>query len=170
MFGLFKAKPAPDGPVVLEDAIAVECSSDTMFGLLNFADSRCWKRAVGTVEDVATGRFRMQLDLAPDLFFTIVVTDAEPGRLYAFDVQITPRPGRLMQSSERYEITPTGSQSCSVRLVTHAHFESGMTLREWKGEKAMMEMAVNNALVKLKLHAEQGVDAIRSIESLQRAA
>ncbi|QZH75973.1 MAG: hypothetical protein JY451_05190 [Erythrobacter sp.] len=173
MFGMFKAKsatPVQQGPAIIEAAIAVDCAADTLFGLLNFADPTCWKHAVGTVETVATGRFRLHLDLLPEHVFTIVVSDAEPGRLYAFDTQITPRAGRITHASERYEIAPTGAATCIVRLLTEAHFEAGLPRSEWLEEAALMDQAVHTTLAKLKLHAEYGADAVRNVENFQRAA
>lgn len=170
MFGLFNSKPAPAGPAKFDAAIDVACCADTMFGMLDIADARYWKRAVGRVETVAAGRFRLHLDVVPDHVFTLVVTEAEPGRLYSFDAQATPRTGRLVQMHERYEITPTGSESCEVRVIMEAQFESDMTMREHKQECETMWLSVSNALTKLKVHAELGVETIREIEDLQRAA
>jgi hypothetical protein len=173
MFGLFKAKPAPpvpEGPAIIEAAEAIDYAADTLFGLLNFADARCWKHAVGRVETVSAGRFRLHLDLVPEFVFTVVVSDAEPGRLYAFDTQITPRAGRITHAAERYEIAPIGAASCAVRLLTEAHFEAGMSRTEWLEEAALMDQAVHTTLAKLKLHAEYGADAVRNVENFQRAA
>ena len=170
MFGLFKSKPAPEEPAQFDAAIDVDCSAETIFGLLDIADARYWKREVGSVEEVARGRFRLHLDMLPDHAFTLVVTDAEPGRLYAFDSQATPRAGRLVQTHERYEIVPTGSETCQVRLFMKAQFEIDMTMREWKRECDTMWLGVANALTKLKIHAEMGVETIREIEDIQRAA
>lgn len=170
MFGLFKAKPAPDVPVVFEFEMPIARSADELFGLLNYADPNNWKRKVGTVETVAPGRFRLALDVTPDHLFTVVVSEAEPGRLYAYDVQTTPRAGRIVASSERYSITPTSHDSCRVKLVTTVEFEKEMTRREWQDECKMLAIAVNNTLAKLKLHAEQGTSVIREIEAIQRAA
>jgi hypothetical protein len=169
---MFKAKPVPakQGPAIIEAAIGIDCAADTLFGLLNFADPTCWKHAVGRVETVATGRFRLHLNVLPDHVFTIVVSDAEPGRLYAFDTQITPRAGRITHAAERYHICPTGTASCTVRLVTEAHFEADMPRSDWLEEAALMDQAVHTTLAKLKLHAEYGADAVRQIEAFQRAA
>ncbi|WP_340588445.1 hypothetical protein [Erythrobacter alti] len=170
MFGLFGSKPAPEGPAQFEAVADVDCSAETMFGLLDLADARYWKRNVGSVENVAKGRFRLHVDMVPDHAFTVVVTDAEPARLYAFDSQATPRLGRLVQTHERYEIVPTGDDACQIRLLVKAQFEIGMTMREWKRECEMTGIGVANALTKLKIHAEMGVEAIRGIEEIQRAA
>lgn len=170
MFGLFKAKPAPQGPAVVEAAIEINCAADTLFGLLNFADAHCWKRTEGTVETVAPGRFRLHLDLLPDHAFTIIVSDAEPGRRYAFNTQITPRAGRMTHATERYKIDPIGAGHCSVRLVTEAHFEAGMSRSEWQAEVALVEQAVHTTLARLSSHAEQGVGAIHEIEKTRHAA
>lgn len=170
MFGLFSSKPAPQGPAKFDAAIDVACSADTMFGMLDIADARYWKRGVGRVEKVAAGRFRLYLDLVPDHVFTLVVTEAEPGRLYSFSAQATPRSGRMVQMHERYEITPTGSESCRVRIVMEAQFENGMTMREHKQECETMWLSVSNVLAKLKVHAEMGAETVREIEDIQRAA
>ena len=170
MFGWFKPKPAPEGPATLQAGVDVEVSADTLFGLVNFADPRCWKRDVGTVEAVAPGRFRMELDMLPGVTFTMVVSEAEPGRLYAFESQMTPRQGRLVHCHESYAITPTGAESCHVALETQVRFEDGLTRREWQREVEMMGRAVQMALAKLKVHAEFGVEPIREIEHYQKVA
>ncbi len=171
MFAWFKPKPAPQGPAIIEAAADIDCAADTLFGLLNFADPRCWKRTTGRVETVAAGRFRLHLDGAPDHVFTLVVSEAEPGRLYAFDTQITPRAGCITHAAERYEITPTGVATCTLRLVMQAYFEAGIGRAQWQDEAAQIEQATCSTLAALKAHAESGgVAPVRATGQLQHAA
>lgn len=170
MFGLFKAKPAPEGPAHFALEMDIACAGDELFGLVNCADHRFWKNDVGHVDNVAPGRFRMHLDLVPDHVFTLVVTEAEPGRMFAYDTQATPRTGKLVKTHERYDIVPVDGRHCTVTLSVDAWFEDGLTYAEWEQEAAMMAMGVNNSLAKLKIHAEEGVAMVRHVEALQNAA
>ncbi len=167
MFGFFKPRAAPEGPFTIDFDIAIDRPADEVFGLVDFADPRNAKKQVGTVEPTGPSTFRMQLDLLPDRVIDILVTEAEAPRVYAFEAKITPQAGRLAHSHERYEIEATGENSCILRLITNVTFEPGLTMRQFESEIMMMSSAVNNALAKLKIHAEQGVEAIREIERRQ---
>ena len=169
MFNLFKPKPAPDGPVVFEFDIEIERPAGDVYAMLDFADARCWKKETGRVERTGETTFDMVLDFLPDITFHLDVHKQEPGTLYAFDTSSDEKIGRLVSSSESYEIEALADDRCRVTLVCVAQFDPGMTKRDWEQEVQMMAGGVNIALGKLKVHAEEGVEAIREIEAMQMA-
>ena len=45
--------------------------------------------------------------------------------------------------------------------------DRGISVKERKQEREMLELAGHNALAKLKIHVENGVETIRDIEAMQ---
>lgn len=167
MFGLFRPKPAPEGPVVFELEVLVEKPAADVYALIDWSDERNAKRALGSevhaIEGLP-GAFQMIWTPAPDMLFTMDVTHEEPHHRYAFDIAITPRPGKLVSSNEDYRFEAVDDASCRVKLVDTVEFEPGMTMREFKHEVAVMTQACHQALLKLKLHAEHGAEAAAELE------
>jgi hypothetical protein len=97
----------------------------------------------------------------------MIVTDAVPGETYAFENEITPPPGKLVSSHERYTIEPLDDGSCVLTLLVSASFAGGLPEEALAMEVMMMTMACGNALEKLKVQAEQGVEAVHAIEAMQ---
>jgi hypothetical protein len=171
MFGILKRKAdEPLGPFVFEHTIEIAKPAAEVYAMLDWADPRNAKRALGNkVEQVgsAPDRFRLHLDLVPDHRFEMIVTEAVPGRSYAFENEITPPVGRLASSHEAYAVEPLGEGSCRLSLVISATFVGGMSDQEIAMEVMMMGMSGQNALAKLQIQAEQGVDAVHAIEAMQ---
>lgn len=170
MFGILKRKAEPVGPFGFGHAIEIERPAEEVYALLDWADARNAKRALGNkVEQVAGSpdRFRMWLDLVPDHTFEMIVTDAVPGETYAFENEITPPVGRLASSHEAYTLESRDAGSCVLTLLVEASFVGGLSEEELAMEVMMMTMSCGNALEKLKVQAEQGVDAVHRIEAAQ---
>jgi hypothetical protein len=172
MFGILKRKQneEPLGPFEFEHSIEIEKPAAEVYALIDWADPRNAKRALGNkVEQVGADpdRFRLHLDLVPDHRFEMIVTEAEPGQRYAFENEITPPVGRLVSSHETYTIEPLTDSSCRLSLVVAATFVGGMTEQEIAMEVMMMGMSGQNALAKLQIQAEQGVEAVHAIEAMQ---
>lgn len=167
MFEWFKRKVVSRGPVTVDFDVAITKPAADVYALIDFADPRNAKRHLGEVRQIGPATFRMNLDLVPNMLFDITVTEASAPLVYAFSTVITPRPGRLLRSCERYEIEPDGSDACVLRLICEATFIDGLTEKQFTKEVEMISVAVDNALAKLKIHAEQGLDAVREIERMQ---
>lgn len=169
MLGWFKPKMAPEGPVVLEYEIEIDVPPSELYPLLDFADPRNSKRQLGEIVREVPGRddaFALVLASYPDLgdlTFDIEVTEAKPNEVYAFDGKLPEGPGALISTHERYEIEPTGENTCMMRLIVDANFRFPMKLKAYKREVATMMIALHNACAKLKLHAEQGTDAVHAV-------
>ena len=92
---------------------------------------------------------------------------AVPGRSYAFANEITPPVGRLVSSNETYSVEPLGESSCRLALVVSASFDGRLSMDDLAMEAMMMGMSGQNALAKLKIQAERGVDAVHAAEAMQ---
>lgn len=166
MFGLFRPKLAPEGPVDFKVDIEIARPASDVYPLIDWADPHNAKRQLGNTIAPVDGesRFEMILNGLPDHRFEIVVTEAEPHRVYEFASRIVPRIGRLVASKERYTFEPLGSDRCRLTLVTSAEFGEGLRVREFQQELCAMSAAVHSALEKLRIHAEHGLRAGKAVE------
>ena len=167
MFGLFKKQePAPDGPIIVSHSTLIDCHPAHLYRTVDFGDELCWKKAVGSVERTGENTFLMRVDMAPELRFPLEVLEAVPEEAYAYSCVIEPKVGRLVKSIERYDISEQDGQTL-VTMTMLAEMDAGMTKRERAQEMQMLEMAGHNAVAKLKIHIEQGVEIVRDIEAMQ---
>ena len=170
MFEWFKRSVAPEGPVAIERAATIACAAEELYALLDWADPRNAKRALGNLveaDPLDPDHFVAVIHQMPDLRFDVVVTHAEPHRRYAFDCVIDPLQGRLLTSHEDYRIEPRGEDACTLTLLLTAHLRPGLPARIYEQEFTMLSMAHDNAMAKLKLHAEHGLEVVREMERQQ---
>jgi len=169
MFGLLKKRNVePFGPCVFEHSVEIEKPAAEVYGMVDWADPRNAKRALGNkVEELAPNEFRLHLDMVPDHRFVMIVTEAVPGKIYAYDAEITPPVGRLVACKEAYTVEPLSEGSCKLGLTTTAWFQGGMSEEAMAMEIVMMGTAGQNGVAKLKIQAEQGVEAVHAIEAQQ---
>ncbi|GGD60256.1 hypothetical protein GRI62_00250 [Erythrobacter arachoides] len=167
MFGLFRNRqPVPDGPIIVSHSTIIDCHPELLYRTVDFGDERCWKKEVGSVARTGPDSFVMTLDMAPDLVFPVRVLEALPEEAYTYECTIEPKVGRLVKSTERYDMSAEGDAT-HVTLTMLAEMDAGMSRRERAQEMKMLGVAGGNALAKLKIHVEQGVRMIREIEALQ---
>ena len=171
MFGISRKEFAePMGPYGFSHCVEIARPATEVYPLLDWADPRNAKRALGNKVERIEGereRYRLHLDLVPDHRFEMIVTEAVPGRTYAFENAITPPVGRLVSSHETYTVEPRGDAACVLSLEMSATFLGGLSDAEIAMEVLMMTVSCGNALEKLKTQAEQGVDAVHAIEAQQ---
>jgi hypothetical protein len=170
MFGLFKrGKPEllPDEPIELKVAIEIENSADAVYALLDWGDERNQMRARGNIvrrESEQPEVYRLWYDRAPELNFLMTVTDAVPGRHYAFLADIVPLVGLRIGSHENYMIQPLGDDRCRVTFVNTVHHQPGLNQAQLAQEISMSTMAAATGMTKLKLQAERGAEAVAEFE------
>ena len=170
MFGLFKrGKPelVPDEPIELKVAIEIGRPPDEVYALLDWGDERNQLRARGNLvrhEGSSPDVYRLWYDRAPNLNFIMTVTEAVPGRAYAFLADIVPPVGRRLGSHESYTIEPTEAEACRVTFVNTIRHIPGMTQDELSDEIGKSTLAAAYGLTKLKLQAELGVAAVENFE------
>ena len=166
MFSFLKPKLAPEGPAPFRVEVDVDRPADAIYPLIDWADPRNAKLTLGhRVTKLDADRFLLEMKELPRHRFDIHVSESEPNRSYRFTAEITPRIGRLEVCEEHYRIEPIGTDRCRLILDTNATFRSGLRMREYERELALMTLACTRALAKLKLHAEQGADAVRQLEA-----
>ncbi len=167
MFGLFESKMAPEEPVEIEMDVEIERSAEDVYAMVDFADPRHHKAEVGSITRTGDTTYDLVLDMMPDLTFPITELEAVPGRSYIIESVLPAELGaRLFKTVEGCEIESHGPDRCKVTAKTLAYFHP-MKLKHYEREVTMIAMACNNSINKLKIHAEQGVEAIRAIEAQQ---
>lgn len=172
MFGLFKPKLAPVGPHTFEVEGEIAASAADVFALLDFADPRNALRARGAKVEAVEGdglRFVMTLPQVPDLDFHIDVIEAEAPNHYAYAIVIDPLVGRMAASTESYTVWDVPGGGCRVRLENAVTFQEGLLEKHIQEEFALVTMALLKTVAKLKLQAEQGVEAVLAFNEQQFA-
>ena len=170
MFGLFKPKLAPVGPHPFEIEGEIAANAADVFALLDFADPRNAMKARGaavTPVERPGRHFVMKLPQVLDLDFHIDVIESEAPNHYAFAIVIDPLVGRMAASTESYTVWDVTGGGCRVRLENAVTFQDGFREKDVTEEFAMVTMALLNSMAKLKLHAEQGVEAVLAFEAEQ---
>ena len=165
MFGIFKRKPVPSGPITFDFDVLIDRPPAEVYALVDWGDPRNAKRQLGHAVTGQSPRFQLRMTSMPELEFTFDVIEEKPGEAYAFACEIQPRVGRLVTSVERYTVEAMGDAQCLLRLVNEATFIDGMSRKQFEQELMMMSVATNDAILKLKVLAELGVDAAKAIEN-----
>lgn len=166
MFGLFKAKPAaPAGPYDFIMSVTIDRPASDVYALIDWADLRNSKRQLGNkvaaIDGCADG-YRLVMTDMPDLRFDMVVSEAVPGRRYSFSTDIVPKVGRLVESREDYAIQPLGDDQCELTLTATALFRDDMSMANLEEEMLRVNISCHNAVQKLKIHAEDGTEAVKA--------
>lgn len=170
MFGLFKPRQAPVGPHPFEIEGEIAASAADVFAMLDFADPRNALKARGATITPVEGpgrRFVMRLPRMDDLSFHIDVIEAEAPNHYAYAILVDPLVGRMAASTESYTVWDIPGGGCRVRLENAVTFQEGLLEKHVPDEFAMVTMALVNSMTKLKLHAEQGAEAVLAYEAEQ---
>ena len=165
MLGLFKPKPSvPAGPYAFSMSIEIDRPASEVYALVDWADPNNSKRQLGngvTAVGGASDHFRMVMTEMPDLLFDMLVSEAVPGSRYTFSTEIDPPVGRLVESQEDYAIRPLGDGRCELTLTVMVIFQDNMSPADFEEEMFRMNISVHNAAQKLKIHAEEGTEAVR---------
>jgi len=170
MFGLFKrGEPqlVPDKPIEMKVAVEIDRPADEVYALLDFGDERHQLRARGNlIRQIESDplSYRLWYDLCPDLNFLLTVTEAAPGRAYAYSATIVPPVGRRTGAHEAYAIEPLDDGGCRLTFVNTIHHVPGLTPDEIADEIAISSQATASSLVKLKMQAELGIEAVENFE------
>lgn len=164
MFGFLKKQPVPSGPIPFDFEMLIDKPVAEVYALVDWADPGNAKRQLGHRVEGQAPAFVLHLDSMPEHRFFLELTEEKKDEAYAFTCDIQPRVGRLESSHERYTFEPVGETQCLLRLMNEVTFIDGLTMKEFEHELMMVSVACNNALVKLKIHAELGLDAAKAAE------
>lgn len=167
MLEWLKPEAAPQGPVTFDFEVEIEAAAEDIYALVDFADPRHAKRQLGhSVEqlDAAPDVFALVMTEMPDAQFVQTVTEAAAPRSYAYRCDPRPQQGRLQWTHERFTIAPQDDGICLVTLLVEARFDEPLPVDEYTHHVTLMAMGCNAMVEKLKLHAEQGPEAVRAFE------
>ena len=164
MFHWLRPKFGPEGPIEFRCEVVIDKPAEKVYALLDWSDPRNAKRELGNEIAAIAGApecFRMTMPALAGHVFDMRVTQAVPPSVYAFAIAITPMVGRLAFSHEEYGVEPLEADTCRLTLVNTVTFASGLRMDEFRHEVAIMTIASHNALAKIKIHAEQGIEAVK---------
>ncbi|MEM7664803.1 MAG: hypothetical protein AAF250_03025 [Pseudomonadota bacterium] len=167
MFGFNKNKPLIQGPIEFEAEIEIDRSASVVFPLLDLASPEFAHLQRGASVEALDGelqQYRLTIEAMEGVAFLYRVLDRVEGERHEAECVIEPRINDLLKAVERYEITARGADACHVKLTTIATFDESLSDEEVAGEIAMMSLAVNDDLHKLKVHAEEGPEAVAAME------
>lgn len=122
--------------------------------------------SVSSLEPIAgrPGAWRLVIAAVPDLEFELVETERVPNASIGFDCWINPRVGNLDTSHELYRLEALGDNACRLELVNTVSFSKRLRRRELESEAIKLTLSIHNALAKLKIQAEQGIEAARAAD------
>ncbi len=168
MFGWFRKKKVPKGPVEFDAEIEVAASTEKFFALLDFADPRNAKRELGhSIIEQGGNAYDLVMAFMPDAVFPITDIKRVPHSHYSYRCDIPEGFGALLFTRESYDIEPIDSDRCKVSMQVVGEFASELSMEEFAHEVAMLSLGCENALTKLQAHAEGGLEAVRAFEELQ---
>jgi len=165
MFGMFRKKPVPSGPITFDFDVLIERAPVEVYALVDWASPLNAKRQLGHSIEGQSPHFHLRMSSMPDLDFALHVIEEKAGAVYAYACDIQPRVGRLVTSVERFIFEPVDGGLCRLRLINEATFIDGMSRREFEQEMMMMSVATNDGLLKLKVMAEIGLEAAKAVEN-----
>ena len=166
MLGMFKRKKmVPEGPVDLVIEIEIDRPPETLFAMLDWDSPENRQVAMGhTVAKVGENQFMLHLKFAPDDPIAMQVVESEPNEFYKFVAALPPTFGFLDISEESYTFASNGTGGTKMKLETRAFFRDGMTMEQFQEEIGRVAIATQNALTKLRMHAEHGLAAALAVE------
>ena len=166
-----KNSPMLNGPIEFEFSVEIDRPASDVFPLVDLSDPRFSQIALGnTVKKVGETSFELKIEELEGHVFRFQVVEYAQDERHVSKVAIEPSVGNLVESVEDYQLTPLGDDRCTLKLITKATFSDDLSVEEIAQEVAMMSMAVEDDLTKLKMHAEKGVDAVKAYNEEQAAA
>jgi hypothetical protein len=172
MLPFFRKKGVSSGPHEFGAEIEIERPASEVYALLDLADARHAKRQLGErVEEIAgkPGRFDLAMADLPGAVFALTVTPERRDLEYGFSCESTPTFGRVARSHEHYALENLGQEGCRLVLTNTVEFIGPLSEDEYAMEAMMLSFACFNALAKIKVHAEEGVEAVRAMTAAQMA-
>jgi len=167
MFGFNKKKRLIEGPIDFTAEVEIDRPAADVFPLIDLADPLFRHAQTGAqvrrVES-AGDQFEMIVEEFNDAVFKFNVLVREPNARYAIDSKMEPQLFALVKSNETYVFEPRGDDACRVTLTTSATFDDDLSDKDITGEMAMMSEAIVNEMQKLKVLAEDGIEALKAME------
>lgn len=154
------------GPHTFESEVRIARPAAEVYPLLDLDDPRHAKRQLGERVDAVPGQpgtFAMVLSELPDAVFTLEVTRAVPEQEFAFSCVSSVQFGRVIRLHEHYVLAPLRGKKCRLKLAMTVTFDVPLDDETFALESMMLTFGAASALGKIKLHAEDGVEAVRAL-------
>ena len=159
------------GPHTFESEVRIARPAAEVYPLLDLADPRHAKRQLGERVDAVPGEpgtFAMVLSELPDAVFTLEITRAVAAQEYAFSCVSSVTFGRAIHFHEHYVLKPLRRNKCSLKLAMTVTFDGPLDEETYAMEAMMLSYGAASARGKIKLHAEDGVEAVRALMAYQQ--
>ena len=165
MFDLFNNMPEPANPLEVSMSVVIDRPATEVYGLVDWGDPRNFRAQMGNrvTANGSPERFTLILTEMPEHRFDMVVSEAVPASSYAYSTSIEPKVGRLVKSQESYAMETQGDDQCELTLTLTAHLDEDLDEDELEDEVMMVTVACHNTLQKLKILAEEGVEAVNAV-------
>ena len=162
LFGLVGER-SPAEPVHFEQTIRIAARPGDLFPLVDWGNQEhLWRQRGHRVTQQEDGAYLLRISSLPGTRFEIrVVRDDRPNS-YVYESVTTPMIGKLIGSHEEYRFEQLEGDLCRVTLAVDARFVPGLRPRVWRFEQEKMHISLHNALAKLKLMAEEGIEAVET--------
>lgn len=170
MFGFNKKKRMIEGPIEFTAEVDIDRSAADVFPLVDVSDPRFRSAQTGakvTPVEGTTDSYDMVMEGFDDAVFKFRILERVEAEIFTIEARMEPQMFALVSSIEESVIEPTGDTSCRVKLTTKATFDESLSDEEVAGEIAVMGEAVCNDLEKLKVLAEDGLDALKEMEEAE---
>lgn len=167
MFGFNKKKRLIENPVTFEAEVEIQKPASEVFALVDLANPKSQLAQQGAdvkKHDGEEGRYTVALAEMDDVTFNFRVTERVEGAKHTLECVMEPQMFALVHSQETHTIEAKGESACRVTLKTVAKFDGALSDPEMAGEIAIMSEAVTRDLEKLKLLAEEGIEAVQAFE------
>ncbi|MEM7702264.1 MAG: hypothetical protein AAF251_10045 [Pseudomonadota bacterium] len=170
MFGFNKNKRLIEGPVEFTAEVEIDRPTSEIFPLLDIADPRFKHAQTGarvTPVEGSGNDYELTTDELEDVVFRFTVLERVEGSLLKIEAVIEPQINALEKSVETYIVEPICDKSCRVTMATSATFDATLSDDEIANEVAVMNIAVMGDMEKLKVLAEQGLEALQKMEEAE---
>lgn len=158
----------PVGPHEFVAEVEIERAASEVYALIDLADPRNSSRQLGDrVEEAAgqPGRFDLIVSELPDAVFALTVTQRKPSTEYAYSCVSSELFGHMLRSHEHYAIEELGDACCRLVLTNAVEFDRPLSREEYEIEAIMQAIAGARALHKIKVHAEEGTEAVEAMSA-----
>ncbi|MEO0418881.1 MAG: hypothetical protein AAF249_08450 [Pseudomonadota bacterium] len=170
MFEFNKSKRLIEGPVEFTAEVEIDRPASEVFPLVDIADPRFKHAQMGAKVSAANGSdtvYELTLEEMDDVVFRFTVLERVAGERLKLEAVTDPQINALEKSIEIHAIEPINDTACRVTLNTIATFDPELSDEEVTGEIAMMNEAVMGDLEKLKVLAEDGLEALQALEEAE---
>lgn len=170
MFGFNKKKRLIEGPVEFTAEVQIDRPAEEVFPLVDVTDPRFKETQMGAKVAAAEGsanRYELTMDGMDDVTFHFTVLEREIASHIKLEAVIEPQINALEKSLETKVIEHVSDTACLVKSTTIATFDADLTDEEVASEIAVMNEAVMGDLEKLKILAEDGLDALMEAQEAE---